>query len=49
MIAINILLALADAVLLLGVIGEKDREKHRNITIAFTAVLLFALCINMIK
>lgn len=49
MIAINILLTLATAVLLLGVIGEKDREKHRNITIAFTVVLLFTLCINMIK
>lgn len=49
MIAINIMLALATAVLLLGVVGEKDKEKHRNITIAFTTVLLFTLCINMIK
>lgn len=49
MIVINILLALVAAILLIGVLGEKDKERHRNITIAFVAVLLFTLCMNMIK
>lgn len=39
MIAIYIILAVAAAVLLLGVIGEKDRQKQQNITLAFVAVV----------
>lgn len=39
MIAIYIILAVVAAVLLLGVIGERDIQKHQNITIAFVAVV----------
>lgn len=46
---INILLAIAVAALLIGVIGEEDKERHKNITIAFVTILLFILCINMIN
>lgn len=44
---INILLTLAAAILLIGVIGEEDKERHKNITTAFITVMLFILCINM--
>lgn len=39
MIIIYIILAVAAAVLLLGVIGERDRQKHQNVTIAFVVVV----------
>lgn len=48
MIALNILLAVVAAVLLLGVIGEKDEKKQKNITIAFTAVVLLIIAVNTI-
>lgn len=48
MIALNILLAVVAAVLLLGVIAEKDKDKNKNITIAFTAVVLLIIALNII-
>lgn len=48
MILINILLGLAAAVLFVGVIGEQDKEKNRNITMAFVAVVLFIITANTI-
>lgn len=48
MIALNILLAVVAAVLLLGVLGEKDNKKHTNITIAFAAVVLLIIALNTI-
>ena len=46
MIAINVLLAIVAGVLLLGVIGEKDREKSKNVTIAFVAVVVLIAALN---
>ncbi len=45
MIFVNVLLGIAAAVLLIGVIGEKDKQKSKEITIAFAIVcaLIFAL------
>lgn len=48
MIALNILLAVVAAFLLLGVIAEKDKAKNRNITIAFMAVVLLIIALNTI-
>lgn len=39
MTIIYIILAVAAAVLFLGVIGERDRQKHQNVTIAFVVVV----------
>lgn len=44
----NILLGICAAVLFIGVIGEKDKTKHTNITIAFAVVMLFILALNTI-
>lgn len=46
MTVINIFLAIAAAVLLLGVIGEKDKDKQRNITAAFVAVVVLIALLN---
>lgn len=45
MIFANVLLGIAAAILLIGVIAEQDKQKEKNITIAFVAVcvLIFAL------
>lgn len=48
MTAINILLGVVAAVLLLGVIAEKDKERNRNITLAFVAVVLLIIAANTI-
>lgn len=48
MIAINILLAVVAAVLLLGVIAEKDKDKNKNITAAFMGVVLLIIALNTI-
>lgn len=48
MIALNILLAVVAAVLLLGVIGEKDDRKNTNVTIAFAAVVALIIALNTI-
>lgn len=48
MIAVNILLASAAAVLFIGVMGEQNTEKQKNITIAFVAVLAVIIAANTI-
>lgn len=48
MIVLNILLGMVSGVLLIGVIAEEDRARHKNITLAFVAVLLFAAAMNLI-
>lgn len=48
MIGINILLGVVAAVLLLGVLGEKDSKRHESITIAFVAVIALIICANTI-
>lgn len=48
MIALNILLAVVAAVLLLGVICEKDKARNTNITIAFGAVVLLIIAANTV-
>ena len=48
MIAINILLGLVAAFLLLGVIAEMNKDRHKNITIAFVAVVLLIIALNTI-
>lgn len=45
---INIVLALVAALLLFGVIGEKDGLKQQNITIAFVAVIVLIIALNRI-
>ncbi len=48
MIALNILLGVVAAVLLLGALGEKGNERHKSITIAFVAVIALIICANTI-
>lgn len=48
MIGINILLGVVAAVLLLGVLGEKDNKRHESIAIAFVAVIALIICANTI-
>lgn len=48
MITLNILLGVVAAVLLLGVLGEKDNRRHKSITIAFVAVIALIICMNTI-
>lgn len=48
MIFVNILLGIAAGILFFGVVGEKDKAKHKNITVAFVALLLFTLLLNLI-
>lgn len=47
MIAINILLGIVAGILFLGVVAEKDKEAHKNITIAFVAVLALIATLNI--
>lgn len=47
MLIINIVLALVAALLLFGVIGEKDGLRQQNITIAFVAVIVIVLIISL--
>lgn len=46
MLIINIVLALVAALLLFGVIGEKDGLRQQNITIAFVAVIVLIIALN---
>lgn len=46
MLIINIFLALVAALLLFGVIGEKDGLRQQNITIAFVAVIVLIIALN---
>ena len=48
MIALNILLGVVIAVLLLGVLGEKDNQRHKSIVLAFVAVIALIICMNTI-
>ena len=48
MTIINILLGIIAGVLLVGVIGEEDPYKHKNIVFAFVTVLLFIAAANTI-
>ena len=48
MIVLNILLGVVAAVLLLGVLGEKDNQRHQSIVIAFVAVIALIICMNTI-
>lgn len=48
MIALNIILSVVAAVLLLGVLGERDQRKHTNITFSFVAVVLLIIAANTI-
>lgn len=43
----NVLLGIAAGVLFLGVIGEKDKEKHRDVTLCFVATLATIVLINV--
>lgn len=48
MIALNIILGLAAAVLFLGVVAEENERIQGNVTIAFVAMLLFIVSVNII-
>lgn len=48
MIALNILLAVVAAVLLLGVLGERDKAKHLDITLCFVSVVALIIALNTI-
>lgn len=47
-LAANVALIAAAGVLFLGVVGEKDKEKHTNITWAFIATLGTIVAVNTI-
>lgn len=49
MIALNILLEVVAAVLLLGVLGERDKTRHTNITLAFVAVVVLIIVLKIIS
>ena len=46
MIVLNILLGVVEAILLIGVIGERDKDKQKNITFAFVALAMLILVAN---
>ena len=46
MITLNIILVIVAAVLLIGVIGERDTQKQRSITIAFVGVIFLIIAAN---
>lgn len=46
MTAINILLGIVAGILFFGVVGETDRQKHKNIMISFVSILLFIIAVN---
>lgn len=48
MITLNTLLGVVAAVLLLGVVAEKDKDHNCNITLAFVAVVLLIIAANTI-
>lgn len=45
---LNVVLGLAAGILFLGVLGEKDNQRHRTIGIAFAAVVALIICANTI-
>lgn len=48
MIGINIVLAVVAFILLTGVIGETEKAKNKNITLAFVAVVALIIALNTI-
>ena len=48
MTALNILLGVVAAVLLIGVLGEKNNQRHQSIVIAFVAVIALIICMSTI-
>ena len=48
MISINIILGIAAAILLIGVIGESDTTQQTNITFAFIAVVALIITVNVL-
>ena len=48
MIALNVVLGIVAAIILIGVIGETMPSKQKNLTIAFVAMLVFILAVNII-
>ena len=48
MIALNVVLGIVAACLLIGVIGETMPSKQKNLTIAFVAVLAFIVALNTV-
>lgn len=54
MIALNILLGIIAGIAFLFVLGglvdsQMSKDRHRNVTIAFVAILAFILALNIIK
>lgn len=47
-IILNVMLGLVAAVLLIGVIGERDDKKQQNVALAFMAVVALIICMNTI-
>lgn len=47
MITLNIILGIVSAILLIGVIGERDAQKQRSITIAFVGVIVLIIAANI--
>lgn len=45
---INAILGPVAAVMLVGVIGERDDKKQRNLTLAFMALVALIICMNTI-
>lgn len=45
-IALNVMLGVAAAILCMGLICESDKAKGKNLTISFVAVLAFIAVIN---
>lgn len=48
MIFVNVLLGIAAAVLLLGIIGEQNERRNQNLTLAFVAVCVLIFTLNKI-
>lgn len=46
MTTLNIILGIAAVILLIGVIGERDTQKQRSITMAFVGVLVLIIAAN---
>ena len=47
LIAMNIVLVVIAAILFLGVVGEKDKDKNRNLTQAFIATMAAIILVNI--
>ena len=47
LIAMNIVLVVIAAILFLGVVGEKDKDKNRNLTQAFVATMAAIILVNI--